>query len=263
MRLTAEAILGKKRKGEKLVCLSAYDFPSARAADEEGVDIVLVGDSVGMVLLGLDSTTAVTMEDMLHHTKAVARAVKRALVTGDMPYGSYNNPKSALRNAERFLKEGGADAVKLEGGVAIEKQVQALRNAKIPVMGHVGMLPQSAEKIGGYKVQGKDTAGAEKILKDAILLDHLGVFSLVLECVPAALAERITQQVKCPTIGIGAGPKTDGQILVLPDLLGIRSGVSPKFVRRYANLEKEIRSAVAAYREDVLQGKFPSPKESY
>ncbi|MDD5217600.1 MAG: 3-methyl-2-oxobutanoate hydroxymethyltransferase [Candidatus Omnitrophica bacterium] len=263
MRLTVKAIRDKKKKREKVTVLTAYDFPTARILDEEGVDIVLVGDSVGMVLLGYESTLPVTMREILHHTKAVSRAVRHALVVADMPFGSYGHTEQALRNAGRLIREGGADAVKLEGCVKIQKQIQAIIDAGISVMGHVGMKPQTATLLGGYRVQGKDKAQADAILEEAVMLDRLGAFSIVLECVPAVLADKITRKVKCPTIGIGAGSKTDGQVLVLQDMLGFQSNVRPKFVRRYASLDKEIRKAVSNYREDILSGRFPSKEESY
>lgn len=263
MRLTAKTIYDKKKNKEKIVALTAYDFPSARILDEGGVDIVLVGDSLGMVLLGYENTLPVTMRDMLHHTRAASKAVKRALLVADMPFGSYDTAARALRNAKRFLKEGGADAVKLEGGEKIREKLKALIGAGVPVMGHLGMTPQTAGLLGGYRVQGKEKREAEKIIRDALLLDHLGVFAMVLECVPSSLAERITRRVKCPTIGIGAGVKTDGQILVLHDMLGFKSDVHPRFVRRYEHLEAVIRKAVEAYRKDVLAGRFPAAQESY
>jgi 3-methyl-2-oxobutanoate hydroxymethyltransferase len=263
MRLTVKAVYDKKKKGEKIVALTAYDFPLARILDEEGIDIVLVGDSLGMVLLGYESTVPVTMREMLHHTKAASRAVQRSLLVADMPFGAYEDPLRAVRNAKRFLKEADADAVKLEGGRRVQKQIEFLVKSGIPVMGHLGMTPQTAGQLGGYRVQGKDKKQAASILQDAILLDRLGVFSLVLECVPMSLAEKITRKVKCPTIGIGAGPRTDGQVLVTYDMLGFQSNVRPKFVRRYANLEQQIRRAVTRYRRDVLNGKFPSKQESF
>lgn len=263
MRLTAKAIFDKKQKGEKITALTAYDYPTARILDESGLDMILVGDSLGMVLLGYDTTLPVTMRDMLHHTKAVARAVKNAMVIADMPFGAYDRAEQALKNARRFLKEGGADGVKLEGGFRIQEQIQALIAAGIPVMGHLGMTPQSASQLGGYRVQGKEKGQADKIVKDAVLLAHLGVFALVLECIPTALANQVTQKIQCPTIGIGAGPGTDGQILVLHDMLGFVGKVGPKFVRRYAALETEIRKAASTYREDVLKGRFPAKQESF
>lgn len=263
MRLTVKDIFDKKRKREKITVLTAYDFPSAKALDEAGVDIILVGDSVGMTVLGLESTVPVTMRDMLHHTRAVSRAVKRALVVADMPCGSFDGPVRALRNARRFLKEAGADAVKMEGGKRVEKEVRALVRAGIPVMGHVGMTPQTAGLLGGYRVQGRDKKGAARILEDARCLDRLGIFSLVLECIPRALTARITRAVKCPTIGIGAGPAADGQVLVLYDMLGFKGIVRPRFVRVYAAIEDEIKKAASRYCSDVIQGKFPAERESY
>lgn len=262
MKHTPQSIYSKKQAGEKIVSLSLYDFPSARIADEAGIDVVMVGDSVGMVLLGHDSTLNVTIEHMLYHTAAVAKGVKRALVVADMPIHSYNDPELAFMNAQRLVREAGADAVKLEGGVKIQAQVQKLVTEGISVMGHIGMLPQS---IGDrkYRVYGKDPAEAEAILKDAQLLDRMGVFAMVLECVPVKLAAEITKAVQCPTIGIGAGPATDGQVLVFQDLLGLRSGVSPRFVRRYADLEGIMKKAAGYFCRDVRGKKFPSKKESF
>ena len=261
-RLTAKAIYSKKKK-EKITVLTAYDYPTARILDQAEIDVILVGDSLGMVVLGYESTVGVTMREMLHHVKAVSRAVRRSLVVADMPFGSYETPAKALRSAVRFLKEGGADAVKLEGGRRIEKQIRALLGAGIPVMGHLGMTPQSASSLGGYKVQGRTPKAAAKILKDALFLDKAGVFSFVLECVPRALGRKISSRVRCPVIGIGAGEGTDGQVLVLHDMLGITSGVKPRFVRAYASLEKTIRRAAQDYRRDVLSGDYPRKEEIY
>jgi 3-methyl-2-oxobutanoate hydroxymethyltransferase len=262
MKTTPQTIYSKKKAGEPIVSLSLYDFPSARIADEAGVDLIMVGDSVGMVLFGHDNTLGVTMEQMLYHTQAVAKAVKRALVVADMPAHSYNDPATALTNAQRFIKETGADAVKIEGGIKIQAQVQALLTGGIPVMGHVGMLPQSIGD-GKYRVYGKDPEEAKAVLEDAKLLDRLGAFAIVLECIPSKLAAEITKAVQCPTIGIGAGPATDGQVLVFQDLLGIRCGVSPRFVRRYAKLEEVMKKAARDYCLDVKKKKFPSSKESF
>lgn len=262
MRKTVKEIIQLKGN-QKITALTAYDYPFARILDEAGIDIVLIGDSLGMVILGYESTVPVTMREMLHHTKAVSRAVKRALIVADMPFGSCDNPERAVRNAKRFLKEAGADAVKLEGGKKIEKEVQALILAGIPVMGHVGMTPQTAGSLGGYKVQGRDKSQAGDIFQDAAILSDLGVFSIVLECLPIELAEQITHKVQCPTLGIGAGAKTDGQILVLHDLLGFQGKVSPKFVRAFASLEQETRKAVEDYIQEVTAGKFPSKEESF
>ena len=261
MRLTPNALYKKKRR-EKITALTAYDFPFAAILDRAGVDLILVGDSLGMVLLGYENTLPVTMEDMIHHTKAVSRAAKRGLVAADMPYHSYNTPAQAVSNAKQLL-EAGAQAVKLEGGGKIEKQIRALVQKKIPVIGHLGMTPQSVKQLGGYKVQGREKKQADQILKDALLLDKAGVFALVLECIPAGLGAEITRAVKCPTIGIGAGPDTDGQILVLHDMLGFEGKVHPRFVRRYASIEEDAFRAIENYREDVLAGKFPLKEESY
>ena len=262
MKHTPQTIYSKKQAGEKITSLSLYDYPSARIADEAGVDVIMVGDSVGMVLLGHETTLGMTMEHMLYHTQAVAKAVKRALVVADMPVHSYNDPELALKNAQRFLREAGADAVKLEGGAKIQSQVEKLMTEGISVMGHLGMLPQGIGD-GKFRVYGKDPDEAKAILEEAKLLDRLGVFAIVLECVPAKLVAEITKAVKCPTVGIGAGPSTDGQVLVFQDLLGIRSGVSPRFVRRYANLEEIMKKAAVDYCQDVRKKKYPSKKESF
>ena len=261
-KLTTKSISALKGK-RKIVVLTAYDFPSAKLVDEAGIDIVLVGDSVGMVSLGYESTLPVTMEDMLHHTRAAKRAVKHALLVTDMPYGSYRNVGSAVKNAKSLIQEGGADAVKLEGGGDVLSQVKAIVRTGIPVMGHLGMLPQSIQEVGGYKVKGKTKEEADRILDEAVELERAGVFSLVLECIPVSLAERVSKRIKIPTIGIGAGPETDGQVLVFHDVLGLESPVSPRFVRRYADLSSMIKKALDQYRSDVLAGKFPSQKESF
>lgn len=263
-KITVKDILEKKRSKERIVALSTYDFPFGKLVDESEIDIVLVGDSVGMVSLGLPSTLSVTMREMLHHTKAVSRAVKHALVVGDMPFGSYqDSPERAVRNGRRLIQEGGADAVKLEGGQAVLKQVRALAAAGISVMGHLGMTPQSATQLGGYKVQGRTKREAAGILRDALLLQKAGAFGVVLECIPVGLAKTVTKKLSIPTIGIGAGPFTDGQVLVLHDLLGFKSNVEPRFIRRYADLDRIIRSSIGAFRNDVLDGKFPSLEESF
>lgn len=262
MKHTPQTIYSKKQAGEKIVSLSLYDYPSARIADGAGVDVIMVGDSVGMVLLGHENTLSMTIEHMLYHTAAVTKAVKHALVVADMPVHSFNDPELALMNAQRLIREAGADAVKLEGGVKIQPQIQKLVTEGISVMGHIGMLPQSVGN-GRYRVYGKDPNEASSILEDAKLLDRMGVFAIVLECVPAKLAGEITQAVQCPTIGIGAGASTDGQVLVFHDLLGIRSGVSPRFVRRYTDLETIIKKAAGDYCLDVQKKKFPSKKESF
>ena len=262
MKLTPQSIYSKKQAGELITSLSLYDYPSARIADEAGVDIVMIGDSVGMALLGHENTLSMTMEPMLYHTQAVARAVKSALVVADMPVHTYTDPNLALLNAQRFLREAGADAVKLEGGIKVQVQVQKLVTEGVSVMGHIGMLPQSIGD-GKYRVYGKDPEEAESILQDAKILDQTGVFAIVLECVPSKLAAEITRAVQCPTIGIGAGAATDGQVLVFQDLLGVRSGVSPRFVRRYANIEEIMKKAARSFCADVKKRNFPSKKESF
>jgi 3-methyl-2-oxobutanoate hydroxymethyltransferase len=252
-------------KGERpIVMLTAYDVPSARAGDEAGAEILLVGDSVGMVVLGHDSTLTVTLEDILHHTRAVSRARPRALVVADMPYLSYHlDPFESARNAGRLVQEGGAAAVKVEGGRKRLPAIRAILDAEIPVMGHLGLTPQSLNALGGYKVQGKDLARAEELIADARLLDEAGIFSLVLEGVPSELAALITREVSVPTIGIGAGPQCDGQVLVFHDILGLYPGPQPKFVRRYADLHAEATRALSRFAEDVRSGEFPSRAESY
>ncbi|HNX68231.1 MAG TPA: 3-methyl-2-oxobutanoate hydroxymethyltransferase [Candidatus Omnitrophota bacterium] len=262
MKLTPKDIYAKKAKGERIASLSLYDHPTARIADAAGADLLMTGDSLAMVLFGHPNTLSIDLETMLRHTSAVSKAVTRALVVADMPFGSYDDPDAALRNALRFIKEAGADAVKLEGGENIQPQVQKLIAAGIPVMGHVGMLPQGVGD-GHYRVFGRTPEEAAAVMRDAKMLDRLGVFAIVLECVPVKLATEITEAVKCPTIGIGAGAGTDGQVLVLHDMLGIQSGVSPRFVRRYAKLEETIGKAVRHYCRDVVKKKFPSSKESF
>ncbi len=248
----------------RITCLTAYDYPTARLLDEAGVDILLVGDSLGMVVLGYDNTLPVTMEEMLHHTRAVRRGVRRALLVADMPYGSYHaEAAESLRNAVRFVKEAGAEAVKVEGGERRLELIARLVEAEIPVMGHVGLTPQSLHAMGGFKVQGKSVEAAEQLLRDARAVEAAGAFSIVLESVPRELAARITEQLRIPTIGIGAGPECNGQVLVFHDLVGLTAGSVPKFARRYADLAAEIARAASEYCEDVRSGRFPSDQESY
>ncbi|MBI4462264.1 MAG: 3-methyl-2-oxobutanoate hydroxymethyltransferase [Acidobacteria bacterium] len=264
MRVTVPAILEKKARGEKITCLTAYDYPTARLVDEAGVDMILVGDSLGMVVLGYENTLPVTLEEMLHHTCAVRRAVRRALLIADMPFGSFHlGVDAAVSNAIRFVKEAGAEAVKIEGGEKRLELVLRLREVEIPVMGHIGLTPQSVHAFGGFKVQGKTLAAAEALLRDARALEAAGAFSLVLEGIPLEVAEWITREVKIPTIGIGAGPGCDGQVLVFHDLLGLSFGVEPKFVRRYADLKTTITSAVRSFCSDVAAGRFPAEAEAY
>ena len=249
---------------KKITCLTAYDYPTARLMDEAGVDVVLVGDSVAMVVLGYESTLPLTMEESLHHTKAVRRGVQRALVVADMPFGTYQGDvNEALKNAVRFVKEAGAEAVKVEGGERRLEVIARLTEAEIPVMGHVGLTPQSVNAMGGYRVQGKSERAAEQLLRDARAVEAAGAFSLVLEGIPRELAAEITKSVRIPTIGIGAGPDCDGQILVLHDLLGLTFQEPPKFARRYANVGEVISQAVREYCADVQGGSFPSDAESY
>jgi 3-methyl-2-oxobutanoate hydroxymethyltransferase len=248
----------------KITCLTAYDYPTARLMDEAGVDVVLVGDSVAMVVLGYESTLPLTMEESLHHTKAVRRGVQRALVVADMPFGTYQGDvNEALKNAVRFVKEAGAEAVKVEGGERRLEVIARLTEAEIPVMGHVGLTPQSVHAMGGYRVQGKTERAAEQLLRDARAVEAAGAFAIVLEGIPRELAAEITKSVRIPTIGIGAGPDCDGQILVLHDLLGLTFQEPPKFARRYANIGEVISQAVREYCEDVQGGAFPSDAESY
>src|SRR5712692_1877724 len=248
----------------RITCLTAYDYPTARLLDEAGVDILLVGDSLGMVVLGYENTLAVTMEEMLHHARAVRRGVRRALVVADMPYGSYHTELAeSVRNAVRFIKEAGAEAVKVEGGERRLELISRLVEAEIPVMGHVGLTPQSLHAFGGFKVQGKTPDAAERLLRDARAVEAAGAFSIVLEAVPRELAARITQELRIPTIGIGAGPDCDGQVLVLHDMIGLTFGEPPKFARRYAKVGEEILRAAREYCEDVRGGRFPSDAESY
>ena len=249
-------------RGERLVVMTAYDYGQGRIADQAGVDVVLVGDSLAMVVLGHPDTLSVTMDEMLHHTRAVRRGVKRALLVGDMPYGSFHlGEAQAVGNAIRFLKEAGAQAVKIEG--ARPELVAAMVAAEVPVMAHLGLTPQSVHRFGGFKVQGRGEAAREALLESALAVEEAGAFSLVLECVPADLAAEVSQRLTIPTIGIGAGAACDGQVLVFHDLLGLEERIAPRFVRRYAELGLTAREAVERYAADVRGGLFPSPDESY
>ena len=249
---------------KKITCLTAYDYPTARIVDEAGVDVVLVGDSLAMVMLGYDSTLPLTIEESLHHTKAARRTPRRALLVADMPYGTYHGDiHESVKNGMRFVKEAGAEAVKIEGGERRLELIARLTEAEIPVMGHVGLTPQSVNAMGGYRVQGKTPGTADQLLRDARSVEAAGAFAIVLEGIPRELAAEITREVCIPTIGIGAGPDCDGQILVLHDLLGLTFGEPPKFARRYANLGETISQAVKEYCADVTEGSFPSDAESY
>jgi len=263
-RVNAALLLEKKRTGKKISVLTAYDFPTAKLVDEAGVDIALVGDSLGMVVLGYKDTLPVTMEDMLRHTGAVVRGVKRAMVVADMPFMSYQvSGDSALINAGRLLQESGADAVKLEGGVVVAETIRRMVVAGIPVMGHLGMTPQSVRKFGGWRLQGRTEADAHRILQDAKALESAGVFAMVLELMPQDLAKRVTESVSIPTIGIGAGPFCDGQVQVVNDILGLYSEFHPKHAKVYVDLSETIRQAFEAYVKDVEDGSFPGPEQSF
>ncbi len=262
MPVTVRDLRAFKERGERFIMLTAYDFPTASILDQAGVPVILVGDSLAQNVLGYDTTLPVTMEEMLHHTRAVARGAKNALIVGDMPFMSYQaSADRAIENAGRFLKEGGAHAVKIEGPRF--ELAGALVDRGIPVMGHLGLTPQSVHAMGGYRVQGKSDEDAERLLDEAQTLDKSGIFSLVLEGIPESLAGRITDAVKAPTIGIGAGPHCDGQVLVLTDLLGLGTGSYPKFVKPYADLRGEITRAVQAFSEEVAAGTFPDDAHSY
>jgi 3-methyl-2-oxobutanoate hydroxymethyltransferase len=249
---------------QKITCLTAYDYPTARLLDEAGVDVLLVGDSLGMVVLGYDSTLPVTMDEMVHHVRAVRRGTKRALLVADMPYGSFHVAlDESVRNAVRLVKEGGAEAVKVEGGERRLELIARLVESEIPVMGHVGLTPQSIHALGGFHVQGKTVDAARQLERDARAVEAAGAFSVVLESVPRELGARITEKLHIPTIGIGAGPDCDGQVLVLNDILGLTIGHKPKFARQYADLGSEISRAAAQFCDDVRQGNFPSDAESF
>jgi 3-methyl-2-oxobutanoate hydroxymethyltransferase len=263
-RISTSDIREMKKRGEKIVMMTAYDYPTARLVDEAGADMILVGDTLGMVVLGYDSTLPVTMEDMIHHTKAAVRGAKRAMVVGDMPFMSYQTGwQDAMKNAARFLQETGCGAVKLEGGVRSAETVRHLVDAGIPVMGHIGLTPQSVNQVGGWKVQGKTPAAAVQLMHDAQALEQAGAFAIVLELVPAPLAQILTSRLSVPTIGIGAGVHCDGQVQVFHDLLGMFDQFSPKHARRYADVGDIIRDAVARYAADVRSGAFPTAKESF
>jgi len=263
-KITTRKLVKKKAKGERIVALTAYDFPTARLVDEAGVDIILVGDSLGMVVLGYENTLPVTLEDTIHHTKAVARARPRALLVADMPFMSFQaGTAEAVRNAGRLIKEAGAEAVKLEGGRDFEEVVRALVRCSIPVMGHLGLTPQSVLRFGGFRVQGRSEVDRKALLEDASLLEDAGCFAMVLEGIPSSLAGEITHSVGIPTIGIGAGADCDGQVLVLQDLLGFSHVPQPKFVKKYADLNRITREALRRFAEDVRNGEFPSAEHCY
>ncbi|MCG6907647.1 MAG: 3-methyl-2-oxobutanoate hydroxymethyltransferase [Desulfobacteraceae bacterium] len=264
VKTTIPEIQARKQSGEKITVLTAYDYPWALLVDRAGIDMVLVGDSLGMVVLGYPDTVSVSMDEMVHHLKAVSRAVTRALVVGDMPFGSYNvSVAKAVENANRLMKEGRADAVKLEGGRPMAETVAALVRAGIPVQGHIGLTPQTASALGGFKVQGQSAEAARSLIADARALAAAGCFSIVLEAIPAPIARLITESVAVPTIGIGAGPDCDGQVLVTHDMVGLFDRFTPKFVKQYARIGETVAAAIAAYKQDVQAGRFPEEKHSF
>jgi 3-methyl-2-oxobutanoate hydroxymethyltransferase len=263
-RLTADALLKKKLTGHPITALTAYDYPTARLVDEAGIDMILVGDSLGMVVLGYENTLPVTLDEMLHHTRAVARAVHRAFLVADMPYGSYHSsPDEAVRNALRFIKDAGAQAVKIEGGAGRAELVRRLTEAEVPVVAHIGLTPQSVHSMGGYRVQGKTLDAMDRLAADAHALEDAGAVAIVLEGIPRELAARITVETGVPTIGIGAGPECDGQILVFHDLFNLTFSPSAKFTRQYADGAAFFAAALQHYRDDVAERSFPSDDESY
>jgi 3-methyl-2-oxobutanoate hydroxymethyltransferase len=263
-KITVPRILKMKQRGEMITCLTAYDYSFARILDEAGIEMLLVGDSVGCVVQGNHNTLAVTMDEMLYHTRLVVRGRRRALVIGDMPFLSYQASKEqALQNAGRFLKEAGAEAVKLEGGVTVKETIGAIVEAGIPVMGHIGLTPQSVHRFGGYKIQGREKERREMVLRDALAVEEAGAFSVVLEGMPQDLAREITEQLTIPTIGIGAGAHCDGQVLVVHDMLGLFDDFTPKFVKQYADLKKVMAGAVKQYIDEVKERTFPTEEHSF
>jgi 3-methyl-2-oxobutanoate hydroxymethyltransferase len=264
MRVTITEIKEMKQKKEKIPMLTAYDYVTAKVVDEAGVPLILVGDSLGMVMLGYESTIPVTMEEMIHHTKAVVRGAKNALIIGDMPFMTYHiSVSDALHNAGRFIQEGGAQAVKVEGGEVVAEKVRRLVDCGIPVMGHIGLTPQSIHQLGGFKVRGKAVEEAKKLLSDAGVLEEAGAFAIVLECTPAPLSKLITQKLAIPTIGIGAGPDCDGQVQVISDILGLYTEFAPKHAKQYARLAREIKTVVSSYISEVKSLSFPTTEQSY
>jgi 3-methyl-2-oxobutanoate hydroxymethyltransferase len=263
-KVTVPEIIQKKQRGEKITMLTAYDFPMASILSKAGVDMLLVGDSAGMVVAGDPNSLSVTMEQMIYHTRAVANARPRSLIVGDMPFMSYQlSPQQAAENAGRFVSEGKAESVKLEGGAEFVKEIEAIIKCGVPVMGHLGLTPQSIHKLGGFKVQGRDEAAARKLVDDAVAIEQAGAFSIVLEAVPADVAGKITESLTIPTIGIGAGARCDGQVLVTQDLLGLFERFVPKFVKRYAHLAPLVEEAVKTYIDEVKNGRFPAEEHVY
>jgi 3-methyl-2-oxobutanoate hydroxymethyltransferase len=263
-KITVPLISQRKLSGERITCLTAYDYPTARLVDEAGFDLILVGDTLAEVVLGFDSTLPVTLDEMLHHLRAVRRAVRHALLVADLPYGSYHvNDKQAVAASIRYMKEGGAEAVKLEGGRQRAALIRRLVDAQIPVMGHIGLTPQSVHALGGHRVQGRTAESAAAILADVQAIEDAGAFAIVLEAIPRELARQVTQRLRVPTIGIGAGPDCDGQVLVFHDLIGLSFRSRPKFVRTYAHVADSMRGALQDFLRDVREGRYPSDSESY
>ncbi len=261
---TIQDFLKKKKEGKKITMLTAYDYPFAQIIDEAGIDVILVGDSLGMVVQGLENTLPVTMDEMIYHTKMVTRAVKNAMVIGDMPFMSYQaSIEDAIKNAGRFLKEAGASAIKMEGGAEVAEHIRAMTRSDIPVMAHIGLTPQSIHRMGGYKVQGKTDEAANKLIEEAHIVEDAGAFSLLLEAIPMNLAKKITDELTIPTIGIGAGPHCDGQVLVLHDVIGLFERFVPKFVKQFANIKEEVSKAIKTYKEEIEEGTFPSEEQSF
>ena len=263
-RVSVPRLLEMKRGGERIGMLTAYDYPTARILDRAGVDVILVGDTLGMVVLGYESTVSVTLEDMIHHIRPVVRGTERALVIGDLPFGSYNEgPTQAIRSATQLVKEGGCDAVKLEGGIEMAPTVRAVAEAGIPVVGHVGLLPQSATKVGGFKVQAKTAEDAAELVESGIALEKAGAFTVIIEAVPAPVGELLSRSLTVPVVGIGAGAGCDGQVLVTPDMLGLQDELTPRYLKRYAGLSKTIETAAREYLSEVKSGAFPAEEHSY
>lgn len=263
-RISIPRLLEMKRGGERIGMLTAYDYPTARILDRAGVDVMLVGDSLGMVVLGYESTVFVTLEDMIHHIKAVVRGTERAFVVGDLPFGSYNeSPAQAVRSANRLIKEGGCSAVKLEGGIEMAPAVRAIAEAGIPVVGHVGLLPQSASKVGGFKVQAKTAEEAAELVESGRALEKAGAFMVIIEAVPAPVGELLSRSLTVPVVGIGAGPGCDGQVLVTPDMLGVQDELTPRYLKRYAALSSTMEEGVREYLSEVRFGTFPAGEHSY
>ncbi len=263
-KITIQKLKAMKQNGEKISMTTAYDYPTALLVDRAGIEVILVGDSLAMTVLGLDSTVSIVMEEMIYHIRPVVRGAKNALIIGDMPFGSYNESKEqAIRNATRLMKEGGCDVVKLEGGVKVKDTVKAIVDAGIPIMSHIGLTPQTVSQMGGFKVQGKDIEAAKALVEDALAHEKAGAFAIVLECVPEELGRVISERISIPTIGIGAGRYTDGQVLVFHDLVGLFEKFTPKFVKKYLDLTKEIVKSLETYKDEVKGGKFPAQEHVF